>query len=42
MPVITVGQLHAEQMKLNKNGEKRWVRGIVRLYPGCGSLLSEI
>lgn len=42
MPVVTVGRLDAEDIRMNKDGESRWIKGIVRLHPSCRFLLSEI
>lgn len=42
MPVILVGRLDAEDVRVNKGGESRWIRGVIHLHPSCRSYLSEI
>lgn len=42
MPVITVGRLGVEDVRVRSNGETRWIKGTVRLHASCFSLLSEI
>lgn len=42
LSVITVGRLCPEDVRVNKGGEERWIKGTVHLYGTCRSLLSEI
>lgn len=42
MPVITIGRMCPEDIRPNKSGDKRWVKGTVHLYGPCASLLSKI
>lgn len=42
MPVITVGRLDPDDIRMNKDGESRWIKGTVRLHPACRVLLTRI
>ena len=42
MPVITVGRLDPDDIRMNKDGESRWIKGTIRLHPTCRDLLTRI
>lgn len=42
MPIITVGRLEPEDIRLNKSGENRWIKGRVHLYGFCSKLLQNL
>lgn len=42
MPVVTIGRMAPEDIRPNKSGDKRWIKGTVHLHSACASLLSRI
>ena len=39
MLYATVGRLMAEDVRLNKSGEDRWIKGTVLLYGPCQTMV---